>query len=128
MQCWPSLPRLLAQMSAPTPVPAPTCIVGLLLHQGLQCNAKQFNGLYLPARLLLHLHLRATTQGYFYVEAYKGAHVKEALRGLRMIYASKPPKLVPIKEMVDAVTVAKTAAKPLGASFRGAGVWDYGRL
>lgn len=33
-------------------------------------------------------------QGYFYVEAHKEAHVKEALKGLRMIYQSKPPKLV----------------------------------
>jgi len=33
-------------------------------------------------------------QGYFYVEAHKEAHVKEALKGLRMMYQSKPPKLV----------------------------------
>ena len=41
--------------------------------------------------------------------------MKEALRGLRSIYHSKPPKLVPLREMVDAVSVPKTAAKPLGA-------------
>ncbi|GAB4821977.1 hypothetical protein N2152v2_009023 [Parachlorella kessleri] len=54
-------------------------------------------------------------QGYFYVEAHKEAHVKEALRGLRMIYGSKAPKLVPLKEMVDAVSVPRTAVKPLDA-------------
>lgn len=38
--------------------------------------------------------LPPSCQGYFYVEAHKEAHVKEALKGLRMIYQSKPPKLV----------------------------------
>ncbi len=69
------------------------------------------------ASMALCLPSWAVLQGYIYVEAYKEAHVKEALRGLRMIYGSKPPKLVPIKEMVDAVSVPKTSVKPLGACF-----------
>ncbi|PRW59844.1 transcription elongation factor SPT5-like protein 1 [Chlorella sorokiniana] len=54
-------------------------------------------------------------KGYFYVEAHKEAHVKEALKGLRMIFQSKPPKLVPLKEMVDAIRVAKGAEKAIEA-------------
>ena len=54
-------------------------------------------------------------QGYIYVEAFKEAHVKEALRGLRMIYGSKPPQLVPLKEMVDAIRVMRGAEKNIGA-------------
>lgn len=52
-------------------------------------------------------------KGYIYVEAYKDAHVREALKGLRSIFASKPPKLVPLGEMVSAVTVIKTTGKTM---------------
>eukprot|EP00884_Botryococcus_braunii_P016048 jgi/Botrbrau1/3126/Bobra.0070s0099.1 len=48
-------------------------------------------------------------KGYMYVEAYKEAHVKEAIRGLRVFYQSKGAKLVPLKEMVDAITVNRKA-------------------
>ncbi|KAK9811747.1 hypothetical protein WJX72_009461 [[Myrmecia] bisecta] len=54
-------------------------------------------------------------KGYLYIEAYKEAHVKEAIRGLRVIRASKGAKLVPLKEMVDAITVnmrAKASIEP----------------
>lgn len=44
-----------------------------------------------------------------YVEAYKEAHVKEAIRGLRNFFPSKGVKLVPLKEMVDAITVNRKA-------------------
>ncbi|KAL4420140.1 hypothetical protein ABPG77_010356 [Micractinium sp. CCAP 211/92] len=54
-------------------------------------------------------------KGYIYVEAHKEAHVKEALRGLRMIYASKPPKLVPLREMVDAIRVMRGTEKAIEA-------------
>lgn len=40
--------------------------------------------------------------------------MKEALRGLRMIYASKPPKLVPLREMVDAIRVMRGTEKAIG--------------
>jgi hypothetical protein len=55
-------------------------------------------------------------QGYIYVEAHKEASVKEALRGLRMIFGSKPPQLVPLREMVDAIRVPRTTAKAIGKS------------
>lgn len=44
-------------------------------------------------------------KGHIYVEAYKEAHVRDALKGLRGVFHSKPPRLVPLNEMVDAVTV-----------------------
>ena len=53
-------------------------------------------------------------QGYIYIEAYKESHVKDAVRGLRNIYTSKPPKLVPVKEMVDAITVNRKAKAMIG--------------
>ncbi|KAK7858872.1 putative transcription elongation factor spt5 like protein 1 [Quercus suber] len=50
-------------------------------------------------------------KGYVYVEADKEAHVKEACKGLRNIFASQKgmPKLVPIKEMTDVLTVENKA-------------------
>ncbi|KAK3128664.1 hypothetical protein QOZ80_6BG0464900 [Eleusine coracana subsp. coracana] len=42
---------------------------------------------------------------YIYVEAEKEAHVKEACKGLRNIYASAKITLVPIKEMADVLSV-----------------------
>lgn len=56
-------------------------------------------------------------QGYIYIEAYKESHVKDAVRGLRNIYSSKAPKLVPVKEMVDAITVNRKAKAMIGAAF-----------
>ena len=55
-------------------------------------------------------------QGYIYIEAYKESHVKDAVRGLRNIYTSKAPKLVPVKEMVDAITVNRKAKAMIGGS------------
>eukprot|EP01018_Ginkgo_biloba_P037558 Gb_30110 [translate_table: standard] len=43
-------------------------------------------------------------QGYLYVEAEKEAHVKEACKGIRIIYSSNV-KVVPIKEMTDVLSV-----------------------
>ena len=53
--------------------------------------------------------------GYIYVEAYKEAFVKEALSGLRGVYATKM-KLVPVKEMTDTVVIIKKSlsAQPGG--------------
>jgi transcription elongation factor SPT5 len=46
-------------------------------------------------------------KGYIYVEAMRDDHVKKALQGLRHVYHMKPPRLVPLKEMVESITVAK---------------------
>ena len=53
-------------------------------------------------------------QGYIYVEAYKEAHVKEAMRGLRIFFQSKGAQLVPLREMVDAITVNAKARAAIG--------------
>lgn len=42
--------------------------------------------------------------------------MKDAVRGLRNIYTSKAPKLVPIKEMVDAITVNRKAKAMIGVA------------
>lgn len=52
-------------------------------------------------------------KGYIYVEAHKEAHAREALKGMRSVYHSKPPKLVPLNEMVDAITVAERSSKTI---------------
>ena len=54
-------------------------------------------------------------QGYIYVESYKETHVREAIQGLRNIFAGKGAKLVPLAEMVDAVSVPKPTKALLGA-------------
>ena len=46
-------------------------------------------------------------KGYVYVEAMRDDHVKKALQGLRHVYHMKPPRLVPLKEMVESISVAK---------------------
>lgn len=48
-------------------------------------------------------------KGYFYVEAEKEAYVREAVKGLNNVFMSKGVKLVPLGEMVDAITVNKNA-------------------
>ena len=53
-------------------------------------------------------------QGYIYIESVKESHVKDAISGLRMIRVSKGAKLVPEKEMVDAITISHTAKSTLG--------------
>ncbi len=54
---------------------------------------------------------RDQLKGYLYVEAFKEAHVKEALKGLRSVFNSRPPKLVPLLEMVGAITVPRAATR-----------------
>ena len=58
--------------------------------------------------------LTCVGQGYIYVEADKEAHVKEAVSGLRDVFQSKPAKLVPLKEMVDAVSTSQKADPLIG--------------
>ncbi|GAX85054.1 hypothetical protein CEUSTIGMA_g12474.t1 [Chlamydomonas eustigma] len=48
-------------------------------------------------------------KGYLYVEAEKEAHVKDAIKGLRSMFYGKGVKLVPLAEMVDAITVNRKA-------------------
>ena len=50
-----------------------------------------------------HDHLK----GYFYVEADKESHVVDAVRGLRTVFAGKGARLVPLKEMPDAMAVPR---------------------
>lgn len=44
-------------------------------------------------------------KNYIYIEADKEAHVREACKGLRLIYSSTTITLVPIKEMTDVLSV-----------------------
>lgn len=55
-----------------------------------------------------------SAQGYFYIESFKEAHVKEAIRGLRNIFGGKGAKLVPMVEMVDAISVPRPSKALLG--------------
>ncbi|KAL6962354.1 hypothetical protein U1Q18_037311, partial [Sarracenia purpurea var. burkii] len=48
-------------------------------------------------------------KNYIYVEADKEAHVKEACKGLRVIYTHIKITLVPIKEMTDVLSVESKA-------------------
>ena len=49
------------------------------------------------------------------MESFKEAHVKEAIRGLRNIFGGKGAKLVPMGEMVDAISVPRPSKALLGA-------------
>ncbi|KAL6761443.1 global transcription factor [Haematococcus lacustris] len=66
--------------------------------------SRQGGGLLIKSAVALD-HLK----GSVYVEADKEAHVREAIRGLRTVFVSKGVALVPLDEMVDAVTVNKKA-------------------
>ena len=48
------------------------------------------------------------------MEAEKEAHVRDSIRGLRTMFMSKGVRLVPLGEMVDAITVNKTARLNIG--------------
>ncbi|KAJ8541556.1 hypothetical protein K7X08_002372 [Anisodus acutangulus] len=48
-------------------------------------------------------------KNYIYIEADKEAHVREACKGMRNIYASAKIMLVPIKEMTDVLSVESKA-------------------
>jgi transcription elongation factor SPT5 len=52
-------------------------------------------------------------KGYLYVEAFKESHVREALKGMRSIFHSKPPRLVPLGEMVGAIAVRRAESRAL---------------
>lgn len=55
-------------------------------------------------------------QNFIYVEAEKEAHVRDAIKGLRTIFVSKGVALVPLNEMVDAITVNRKAKTGIGGS------------
>ncbi|KAK2971843.1 hypothetical protein RJ640_027003 [Escallonia rubra] len=48
-------------------------------------------------------------KNYIYIEADKEAHVREACKGMRNIYASSKILIVPIKEMTDVLSVESKA-------------------
>ena len=50
-------------------------------------------------------------KGFIYVEARSESHVLKALGGLRSVFFSKKPKLVPIEEMVTAISYIKPKTK-----------------
>ena len=49
---------------------------------------------------------QAHLKGWVYVEAFSSSHVVHAVKGLRSVWGSKPPQLVPLKEMVPALAVS----------------------
>lgn len=49
--------------------------------------------------------------GYFYVEAEKEVHVRKAIQNIRFVNTRKMT-LVPIKEMVQAITIQKKKVRP----------------
>lgn len=66
-----------------------------------------------------------------YMEAFKEAHVMEAVRGLRNVLVSKGARLVPLGEMVQAITVNTKAKKVIGESAGGervSGIWGLASL
>ncbi|MEW5310983.1 MAG: hypothetical protein WDW38_002733 [Sanguina aurantia] len=52
-------------------------------------------------------------KGYVYVESEKESYVKDAIRGIRTAFTSRGAQLVPLKEMVDAITVNRKARQRL---------------
>ena len=71
-------------------------------------------------------------QDYLYVEAEKEAHVRDAIRGLRTVFASKGVKLVPLPEMTAAITVNRKEKRDIGergtwARCHRTGTWPYRR-
>lgn len=58
-----------------------------------------------PDRILIKSAIASDNiKGYFYVEADKEAHARQAVANLRMVFQNKL-KLVPVKEMVDVLAV-----------------------
>ncbi|XP_050214737.1 putative transcription elongation factor SPT5 homolog 1 [Mercurialis annua] len=60
------------------------------------------------AELQIRSAIALDDQNYIYIEAHKEAHVREACKGLRNLYAQKI-MLVPIKEMADVLSVKSKA-------------------
>lgn len=54
-------------------------------------------------------------QGFIWVEAHKMDYVRDALRGLRLIFHSKPVHQVPLAQMVETIAVPKPSQALLGA-------------
>jgi transcription elongation factor SPT5 len=52
-------------------------------------------------------------KGYVYVEAERDGHATDAIRGLRTVYMSKGARMVPLKEMADAITAPAQARAPV---------------
>jgi transcription elongation factor SPT5 len=54
-------------------------------------------------------------KGFIYIEADKKPHVRQSLKGLRNVYHSFEPQLVPIPEMVASISVTQKAAAKVSA-------------
>ena len=68
--------------------------------------AKMFRMADTETPLLIHSVFSRNIKGYIYVEAYKPAHVSEAIKNVSGLYQKM--KLVPIQEMVDAISIKAT--------------------
>ncbi|KAK3043790.1 hypothetical protein RJ639_000489, partial [Escallonia herrerae] len=72
------------------------CLMQKCIDKGTELNIRS-------AIALDHL------KNYIYIEADKEAHVREACKGMRNIYASSKILIVPIKEMTDVLSVESKA-------------------
>ncbi|KAG7669634.1 hypothetical protein Ndes2437B_g05814 [Nannochloris sp. 'desiccata'] len=61
--------------------------------------------------LIKSVFCRDQLKGYLYVEAFKADHVRGALKGLRGVFHGTPPKLVPLLEMVSAITIPRSSTR-----------------
>jgi len=61
--------------------------------------------------LIKSVFCRDQLKGYLYVEAFKADHVRGALKGLRGVFHGTQPKLVPLLEMVSAITIPRAATR-----------------
>ncbi|CAK9231171.1 unnamed protein product [Sphagnum troendelagicum] len=75
-----------------------------MMQKYIDCEAQNQPMLIKSAVALDHL------KGYLYIESDKEAYVKQACRGMRMIYSQKVT-LVPIKEMTDVLSVEKKSVE-----------------
>lgn len=78
-----------------------------LLNKFVHCRGKGMPLLIKSAISLDHL------KGYLYVEAEKESHVAAAVSGMRYVQHTKKIKLVPLKEMVAAITPNRVAKLPI---------------
>lgn len=92
-------------------------LIGLVL-QGYFCCRRKAGCVLMP--LLEDRHASSarflfSAQGYFWVEAHKLDYVRDALRGLRIVFQSKTPHQVPLAQMVETISVPKPTQALLGA-------------
>ncbi len=93
-------------------------LIGLVLQGSFWVQAHRLHCVLMP--LLEDRHVSSTrflfsAQGYFWVEAHKLDYVRDALRGLRIVFQSKTPHQVPLAQMVETISVPKPTQALLGA-------------